>query len=267
MAAIYSISDIHGCYKAMKDTLQLVDLDIDKDNSLIVLGDYVDGGIDSCQVLYDLKELEEMYPQQVIILLGNHDKMFIDWFTTLNDQMQWLMHDFNLLTIKSFFSTEQFSVMEKQPEMTKGSYMEISKYIVEKMMENHSDLLHWLSNKEKTPPYYETESQIYVHAGICEDDEKRWKHATKPSEFFWKYPAETGFFSKDIIAGHVSAMEVAGDKRYLGRVFWDGASHFFIDGEVVKSNTVPLLEYNTNTKVYTSYEKQQDGLWSQYKIT
>ncbi|SDC96536.1 serine/threonine protein phosphatase 1 [Terribacillus halophilus] len=266
MPKLYAMSDIHGCYEAMMDTLRLVDLDTSEENKLILLGDYVDGGADSCRVLYHIKHLEEQYPKQVITLLGNHEKMFIDWYTTLDDKSRWLTHDFNLLTIKSFFSGERFEMMEKQPVMTKGSYYEISHYIVRMMKEKHEGLLNWLSEKNTRLPYYETENQIYVHAGICEEDGEHWKHATKTNDFFWKYPAETGIFMKDIIAGHVSTAEVADDKSYLGRAFWDKTSHFYIDGETVKSNIIPLLRYDVCKKSYSSYEKEKNGYWLEYPI-
>lgn len=76
--------------------------------------------------------------------------------------------------------------MEAKQEMRHGSYFEISQFIVKKLIEKHAGLLDWLSEKDKQLPYYETENQIYVHAGICEEDEKLWKHATEPHEFLWK---------------------------------------------------------------------------------
>lgn len=103
MPTIYSMSDIHGYYESMIESLNIVDLDSDKENKLILIGDYVDGGKDSCRVLYHIKKLEETYPNQVKVLLGNHDKMFIDWYKGLEDDSQWLFHDVKLLTIKSFF--------------------------------------------------------------------------------------------------------------------------------------------------------------------
>lgn len=261
MAIIYSISDIHGFYEEMIETLHLVDLESDKENQLILLGDYVDRGTDSCQVLYHLKELEEKYPRQVKTLLGNHDKMFLDWYTTLEDESQWLMYDFQLLTLKSFFSKQQFEKIENQPVMRNGSYIDISKFLVGKLNEEHSQLLKWLLEKDKCPPYYETENQIYVHAGVCEVDEELWKQATEPREFFWKYPAETGVFYKDIIAGHVSTVDVSKNNSYLGKVYWDTYSHFYIDGETVRSKVVPLLKYDTETRLYSSFERDSDGGW------
>lgn len=266
MSIVYSISDIHGFYESMIDSLSLVDLDSDKNNKLILLGDYVDRGKESCQVLYHLKELEEKYPKQVIVLLGNHEEMFIDWFT-LNDDLYWLSQESNFLTVKSFFSSEQFIGIIKHMKMEEESYSEVSQYMVKEIRKYHSELLDWLVDKKKENLYYETDKQIYVHAGICEADQFLWKYATQPEEFTWKYPAETGSFYKDIIAGHISTVIVSTDTSYLGKVYWDKQSHFFIDGETERSKIVPLLKYDTCTGVYSSYAKGMEGTWVEYNIT
>lgn len=266
MAIIYAVSDIHGDYEAMLDTLSLVDLDSDRKHKLIFLGDYIDRGKDSCRVLYHIKKLEEQYPKQVISLLGNHEQMFMEWFT-LKDRLQWLAQEANFITVKSFFSSEQLNEILLNIERKKESYSEISQYMVKEIRKSHSELLDWLANKEKEPLFYETDNQIYVHAGICETDESLWKHATDPYDFTWKYPPETGVFYKDIIAGHTSTVVVSNDNNYLGKVYWDKESHFFIDGETTKSNIVPLLKFDTCTGIYSSYEKQMDGSWSEYQIT
>ncbi|MFT8322390.1 MAG: metallophosphoesterase [Bacillus sp. (in: firmicutes)] len=266
MGTIYSIGDIHGFYEFMLNTLSLVDLDSSKENKLIFLGDYVDRGKDSCQALYHIKELEEKYPEQVIVLLGNHEEMFIDWYT-LKDEIQWLSQDLNFLTVKSFFSSEQFINIIGKMEIKRESYSEVSEYIIKEIRKLHPDLLDWLSEKKKTPLYYETDKQIYVHAGICETDPFLWKYATQPEEFTWEYPAETGSFYKDIIAGHISTVTVSADSEYLGKVFWDKQSHFFIDGEAERSGIVPLLKYDTYTGIYSSYTKEMDKSWMEYQIT
>lgn len=266
MTTIYSISDIHGFYDSMLDTLSRVDLNSNKDNKLIFLGDYIDRGKDSCRVLYYIKELEEKYPNQVIVLLGNHEEMFIDWFT-LNDKLNWFSQEVNFLTVKSFFSRDEFMDIIKNTKNNGESYSEVSYYMIKEIRKRHSKLQDWLVNKEKQEPFYETDNQIYVHAGIFEKDQFLWKYATQPDEFTWKYPAETGAFYKDIIAGHVSTVDVANDSKYLGKVFWDGYSHFYIDGETERSGIVPLLKYYTFTGAYSSYTKRMDGSWVEYQIT
>lgn len=146
MSIIYAISDIHGFYNEMKKSLNLVDLDSDKDNKLIFLGDYIDGGPKSCQVLYHIKMLEETYPDQVVCLIGNHDQMFIDWYQG-KDLHQWLSHDLQMITTKSFFSENEFSRIFKEALLLKLSYEKIVTYFKKAFIKKHPQLLKWLSKK------------------------------------------------------------------------------------------------------------------------
>lgn len=112
MSIIFAISDIHGFFDEMINTLSLVDLDSNRDNQLIFLGDYVNRGTKSCQVLYKIKELEESYHEQVVVLMGNHDQMLMDWWE--EDLLQWLEQDQELMTTRSFFTDEQWDCMLKK---------------------------------------------------------------------------------------------------------------------------------------------------------
>ena len=142
----------------------------------------------------------------------------------------------------------------------------MNKMLKREIENHHIELLKWLSSKKKSL-YYETTNQIFVHAGICEVDEELWKYATEESEFTWKFPAETGSFYKDIIAGHVSSVMVSNDTNYLGRVYWDHENHFFIDGETNRSGIIPILKYDTISKVYSSYDKNAEAEWVEFQIT
>ena len=65
-----------------------------------------------------------------------------------------------------------------------------------------------------------------------------------------KFPLTTGGFFKDIVSGHVGSWEVAKDKTYQGKIYHDNKSHYFIDGDVKNSKTIPVLCYDTITKEY-----------------
>lgn len=262
MSYIYAISDIHGCYDELLETLKLVDLD-SNENILILLGDYVSRGHDTCKVLYHIKSLEEKYSKhKLITLLGNHDELFIDWYTS-SDLLQWFFQDTpNLITSRSFITSEQFEYILRNSENT----VSMNKFIKTEITKNHSELLRWFAEKKKESRFYETKDQIFVHAGICEEDEELWKYSTSLDEFTCKYPAETGAFYKNIIAGHIWSDEVANDSSYLGKVFWDKFNHFYIDGNTIKSGIVPLLKYDTELKMYFSYYKCENGKWIEYNV-
>lgn len=89
-----------------------------------------------------------------------------------------------------------------------------------------------------------------MHAGVDEEAGKLWRSLTSPEMFTNKFPITTGKFYEDIISGHITSCEVAKDEEYLGKVYFDDKSHFFIDGYVSRSKTIPVLCYDTVTKLY-----------------
>lgn len=99
------------------------------------------------------------------------------------------------------------------------------------------------------PLYYETDRQIFVHAGVDEDAGEYWKIGTDPNIFLSKYPAETGKFYKDIIAGHVGTGQIANNRDFHG-IYYDGYSHYYIDGTVAVSRKIPVLMYDSNKNSY-----------------
>jgi serine/threonine protein phosphatase 1 len=271
MAFNYAISDIHGYLQPLEEALSLIDLESDNKNKLILLGDYIDYGSNSCQTLYKLKEMAGKYPDQIIALMGNHEYMFLEFLNAKSNDIwnvEWLGSDKDFATVNSFIS---ISTKDKISQLKTGeSYhnylFRISKIIKEDILTNHEELVRWLKG---FPLYYETETQIFVHAGIDEEAEEYWKVGTSDEYFLSKFPATFGKFYKDIIAGHISTSSLARDKEFHN-VYWDGESHFYIDGETNTSGVIPVLKYNTITSKYSSFAKKAsyDGSvkWKEYLI-
>ncbi len=111
----------------------------------------------------------------------------------------------------------------------------------------------WMYN---LPRYYTTETQIFCHAGVDEEAEDEWKWGTDDFTFTEKYPAQTGKFCMDIIAGHVGTSEIAENKSFHD-IYFDGESHYYIDGTVSESGVIPVLMYDTDTKKY--YQMNDNG--------
>ncbi|MEF9983808.1 MAG: metallophosphoesterase [Oscillospiraceae bacterium] len=216
MAYLYAMSDIHGALDILKEMLALIDLK-SKENKLILLGDYIDHDKRSLEPLLLVKNLQEQYGEQVVVLTGNHEFMLLE------------------------------------DVANKDATIEVT-------------LLKWLKG---LPYYYENDSQIYVHAGIDEEAGEYWKWGSEDYYFCCKYPHTIGKFEKDIIAGHIGTASIANDPAYH-HVFWDGQSHYYIDGSTELSGYIPLLKYNTETKRYTSFEKLTDEVgtvsWQEYEV-
>ncbi len=103
------IGDIHG---GLKGFIQLEErMDLSKEDTLIFLGDYVDGWSESAQVMQYL--IERSKTNSCIFIKGNHDVWCEDWLRTGEENSVWYNHG-GKETIKSY---QGFSEAEKQEHL------------------------------------------------------------------------------------------------------------------------------------------------------
>ena len=82
--------------------MELVDLG--ENNRIIFLGDYIDYGDSSCQVLQYIWQLQKRYgDKKVIVLKGNHEAMFIDWLENFSKEYSL---EFEALSYDSWLKTD-----------------------------------------------------------------------------------------------------------------------------------------------------------------
>ncbi len=97
MKKVFAIGDIHGGLKALKQVLEKAA--VSANDTLIFLGDYVDGWSESAQVLEFVINLSKQ--QHCIFIKGNHDVWCEDWLRTGFTDKTWLVHG-GKETIKSY---------------------------------------------------------------------------------------------------------------------------------------------------------------------
>jgi serine/threonine protein phosphatase 1 len=253
MAKIFALADIHGHYDALLEALSVIDLS-KPENKLIILGDYVDRGSDSLSVLETVKEYTEKYPEQVIALKGNHDQMLLEWLLTYGAEIDWRAFDNDFTTLYSLLDGSDYYNLWQDGYY--GIYKwgesehELGEDIALYIWSHHKKIFSWLNS---LPYYYETPEQIYVHAGIDEEYGNEWAEFTDEHYMTDKFPPTVGKFHKDIIAGHNRTREMFSHdgKKQNDGIFFDGESHYFIDGYVEDTNHINVLVYDTKTKFYT----------------
>ena len=251
----YIMSDMHGFYREFYKRIdQMSNLrtitDEGEEDMLILLGDYIDEGGNSFRLLQKVFSLQHGWPDRVIALRGNHEEWFLDFLDGKDDA--WLGADINLRTSRTFLSKEQF---EKVIEFgLAGDAQKIYPFIRQCILDDHKELIDWIRS---LPYYYETEKQIFVHAGIDEEAEECWELGTSNDYFVNKYPVTTGRFYKDIIAGHIGTASISGDKDFHD-IYYDGESHYFVDGTVSASGYIPVLVYDDKAGKSYSLEKYEN---------
>lgn len=80
----FVIGDIHGAYKAFRDCLEAVQFDYEND-MLICLGDVCDGWPETRESIDELLKIN-----QLVYLLGNHDKWGFGWFISGDSPDIWV---------------------------------------------------------------------------------------------------------------------------------------------------------------------------------
>ena len=99
MGRLFAISDIHGCYKPFYE-LVINTIKLEKNDQLILLGDYIDRGDQSKEVIDFIiglsKEGFDITP-----LKGNHEVMLCDAYFDQDSLPLWLMNN-GMSTLISF---------------------------------------------------------------------------------------------------------------------------------------------------------------------
>lgn len=88
MTKTFVIGDIHGGLRALHQVLERSQAT--KNDTLIFLGDYVDGWSESPQVINFIIELSKK--QNCIFIRGNHDELLLNYLKTNDYNQEWFKH-------------------------------------------------------------------------------------------------------------------------------------------------------------------------------
>lgn len=88
-----AIGDIHGCHDLMHQHFQTLRQELGETMELVFLGDYADRGPHSAQVLAQLYDWQTASPETVICLMGNHEKMLLEFIDDpAGKGLRWLVN-------------------------------------------------------------------------------------------------------------------------------------------------------------------------------
>ncbi|WP_310554631.1 metallophosphoesterase family protein [Flavobacterium sp.] len=132
MSRTLVVGDIHGGLRALKQVIEKANITLN--DTLVFLGDYVDGWSESPQVIDFLIELDQK--QKCVFIRGNHDELLLEWLSESKDNLEWYKHG---------------------GEATVLAYSFISSEIKRK----HIDFLKSLKNY-----FIDSKNRLFVHAGF-----------------------------------------------------------------------------------------------------
>lgn len=99
MGRLFAIGDIHGCYRPFYELVVNV-IELKKDDRLILLGDYIDRGIQSREVIDFIIDLKDQ-GFDILPLTGNHEAMLLESYNDPGMLHLWYMNS-GEATLQSF---------------------------------------------------------------------------------------------------------------------------------------------------------------------
>ena len=184
MNKIIAIGDIHGEFYKLRDLIDK--LYIDNNYMLVFLGDYIDRGEHTFEVIDYLVELNKKH--NCVFLKGNHEEMFMDYLSGIHENL--FICNGGSSTVNSY-KNNGFNIypgvdyMDRHLPPEQISFFQSLKY------------------------YYETEKYIFIHAGLLP---KNIPLSEQPKDILlWeRYDFINSEFNwgKKIIFGHTPNKEI-----------------------------------------------------------
>ncbi|MFC6689487.1 metallophosphoesterase family protein [Jhaorihella thermophila] len=155
----YYIGDIHGNYDSLARLMDVLDRDPARESTVevVFLGDYVDRGERSREVLTLLQAISREAPQSVIMLMGNHERMMLDFLVDPARKGAFWLTNGGLQTLASFG-------IGGVTESASSALMEnAAKALAEKLT---PPLIEWLQG---LPLWHQNGNLFAAHAGANPD--------------------------------------------------------------------------------------------------
>ena len=168
------IGDIHGCHTAL---VQLLDIILPKANTLVFLGDYVDRGPHSKEVVTTILSLRTRR-SRVVTLMGNHDFLFLQYLSGGDDRL--FLQAGGIETLASY-DIDPLASLEERRNQVPSDHLAFFKTL---------------------PLYWEDQHALYVHAGL-----QPGRHLSQQTQHWCLWARDTFLttpldFKKPVVFGH-----------------------------------------------------------------
>ncbi len=187
MQKIFVVGDIHGCFNKLCALMDQIPINMGRDQ-LLFIGDYIDRGQDSIEVVDYLIDLKKRAPG-TIFLMGNHEDMLQNYLDG-KDRFTYLLNS-GQQTLDAYLNRQSRSQDFPVPP-------------------EHLDFFRSLHL------YYQTDDYIFVHAGLRE---KVPLEAQDKMDLLWirdEFIYSDYDFGKRVIFGHTPFKEPLVQSNKIG---------------------------------------------------
>lgn len=214
---VIAIGDVHGCAKALRALVETVQPQAD--DTLIMLGDCVDRGPDSRQVIDELLALRDKC--RLIPLLGNHEEMMLNFLDGKPQPDNWLDVG-GVATVRSYSSkSDPDDITPEHVEYIRswGDFYESRSHFFahanyepdRRLAKQHWQTMRWQSLKIWTPgPHVSGKTAVVGHTSLKDGEVLDLGHLICIDTYCWGGGWLTGF---DTTSGQIWQVDHDGRRR------------------------------------------------------
>ena len=221
------VSDIHGRYDEFMELLNYCEFNI-KEDYLISLGDMVDRGPKSYEVVEWFRQMNLASQGRVQTIFGNHEHMMLSYYS------------------KHIPEKDYFTKMI-------GGKANVESY------ENKPDgeLAKHLSFISKLPLYIDLDEYVLFHAGLNIDKPLDKQHINNLCWDYDKfYTKDTSMFNNTFIFGHTPTEYIYKYYGETGGEIWKSNNKICIDCTYSKSRKLLIYDVMNEIEYYYSFAKK-----------
>ncbi|MFN0086681.1 MAG: metallophosphoesterase family protein [Blastocatellia bacterium] len=226
------VGDIHGKLNLFNRLLEEMAYRPGEDR-LILIGDLVDRGENSRGVVDRALELKNESPNNVVVIRGNHEAMMLAALARPESEHAELWYyNGGIETLQSYADEE-------------GNL---------DVPEEHWDFIASL------PTWYEDEYAIYVHAGLTEGEDGKFRHpreTPESPELYWARNRKFffGYGGKTVVFGHTIAGMIFGERERV----WIRESVIGVDTGAYLTGTLSAIELPSRRVFQVSEEVETES--------
>jgi len=193
----FAVGDIHGDLEQLKMLVERFPT-LDSTDTIVFLGDYLDRGPQSAQVIHYIRhELPEATAGKVVCLRGNHEDAWLRVIRQGWDAFVLPPTNGCLAALRSFTGGPIPAHRERPADENEWRAMTTGSFFPE-------DVVEWMRNLDY---FYEDQHAIYVHAGLPLDEDGGFPHPSQvenPVVLLWLRTQEffRDYRGKTVVFGH-----------------------------------------------------------------
>lgn len=242
-----AIGDVHGDSDGLFRLFSRLPA-LDDGDTLVFLGDYIDRGKSSAEVVDFVRRLPRETPAKVIALRGNHEDAWLrvvteGWPGFVVPAVNGCFEAYRSFMGGATPNSGELPTRAEMEAMMTGSFLP-------------REVVEWM---HRLPYWYEDAHAIYVHAGLPKKD-GRWLHPSeveRPIELLWLRDMDffTNYRGKRVVFGHTTTAclppELSSYTPNDPLDLWAGVDTVGIDTGAGKGGFVTAVEFPA-CRVYES---------------